>query len=319
MTKRAGFDSTLAEIRKLRIEAGGPFLALSGGTLTGALTVDSTLNVTGAVTLDSTLTVTGNLTANGAANAIGDAVTDVLTLTGLLKFAAGNVTPAGNGLGILAANVLGVFITSEVQRWSAAASKITGTLNVTGAVTLDSTLVVTSTINSQTISTTSNFTGTGANAVSIQGGLIVGASGATDDRGITFTQDWIVRRDNDVTGNLRFYNGATLALDVTPAGALTVLTTLTVSGATITASSASAVIGGNIDIGQTGSSKRIIFNSNWAMGRNDATGDFRLDHSAGGAAAINVAVTTGVVTIANLAGIGSRTVVADANGVLSAP
>src|SRR3990167_2874828 len=102
------------------------------------------------------LTVTGN-------TALGDAATDVVTITGLLQFAAGNVTPAGNGLGILAANVLGVYITSEVQRWSSGASKITGTLNVTGAVTLDSTLTVTGVaqFNNGTTVTTPGITFTG--------------------------------------------------------------------------------------------------------------------------------------------------------------
>lgn len=88
---------------------------------------------------------------------------------------------------------------------------------------------ITGTINGQTISTTSNFSGTGANAVTIQGGLIVGGDGGTSDRGITFTQNWLARRDNDVTGDFRLYHDSDIRFSLTSAGNATIAGSLTLT------------------------------------------------------------------------------------------
>lgn len=138
-------------------------IGLASGT-----TVDlpGTLDVTGATTLDSTLTVAGTTTLNGIANLngntnLGNANTDITAVTGILNVDSGTlyVNPTTNRVGINdsspseALDVVGNALVS-------------GSLEVTGAITGASATLTDLTVDTNLIKTNSTSSFVGINTTS---------------------------------------------------------------------------------------------------------------------------------------------------------
>lgn len=205
--------------------------AAVGGTLgvTGAATLSSTLGVTGAATLSSTLDVTG-ITTLGTLNAVATGITGTLTTHDLL--AAANATYD-----------LGVTGTRYRDLWLSRNAAIGGTLGVTGAATLSSTLDVTSTLTVSGTTTTHGIvptthatydigvTGTrfvnawlsgDLNALNVNASTVLSGAGLVGTPSFTFTAD-------TATGMYKA-GASTLGFATAGASRLTISTTAISSG-----------------------------------------------------------------------------------------
>jgi len=175
-------DVVIAGTQKLDITASNGLSVTNGSTLSGAVTMGSTVSVTGAATLSSTLGVSGESTL---ASAIVSDLTDnriVLAGTsGALEDDA-NLTFDGTDFKI-ATNKFTVAVASGN-------TSVGGTLGVTGAATLSSTISVS---GAATLSSTLGVTGESTLASAIVSDLtdnrivIAGTAGALeDDANFTF-------------------------------------------------------------------------------------------------------------------------------------
>ena len=269
-------------------------------SLTFRNSADSLSNViiadSGEITFRAGLSGITTLGMSGVATLSGTAAGTLLVGN---QSGSGNigVVSVGGGINMVGTGVatgLRVYPSTGTHQWDIYLNSTNLRLsdNTGGGTFVVDTAMTVGTVNSQTITSSANFTGsmtvgttltvnsTGASAISVAGGITVGTTGSADDRGITFSQNWLVRRDNDVTGDLRFYHDSDIRFSITSAGALT---TGTVNGQTIsttanfTGTGAAAVnIVGGLTVGSSGSTddRGITFTQDWVVRRdNDTTGD----------------------------------------------
>src|SRR3990167_3436465 len=230
--------------------------ALTGGTITSP-TLAGTIAGTPTWSSPQAMSITGNAASATTADAVA---ANALTGTTLASnVVASSLTSLGTltALGLVSAAVIDFGSSNYSITHSVGLLTFSGPLAIGGALSGVTTLATSSTINSQTISATANFTGTVTVATSVlpdaDGGAVLGASG-TGWSNLFLAEGAVINWDaGDLTltqtGNVLALAGGTLDMsnnlisnigaagtDFTATGGLTLADTLTVTagGATIT-------------------------------------------------------------------------------------
>ena len=302
-------DVVIAGTQKLDITASNGLSVTNGSTLSGAVTMGSTVSVTGAATLSSTLGVSGESTL---ASAIVSDLTDnriVLAGTsGALEDDA-NLTFDGTDFKI-ATNKFTVAVGSGN-------TSVGGTLGVSGAATLSSTLGVTgeSTLASATVSDLTD------NRI-----VLAGTSGALeDDANLTFdgtdfkiaTNKFTVAvasGNTSVGGTLGVTGAATLSSTISVSGAATLSSTLGVTGESTLAS---AIVSDLTDnrIVIAGTAGALEDDANFTFDGTDfkiATNKFTVAVASGNTSVAGTFGVTGAATLSSTLGVTGESTLASA-------
>ena len=257
-----------------------------GGPLVTSGAYTTTLTVTG--TTGITLPTTGTLATLGGTE----------ELTGkTLDSSVGKGTWTASGTWTLPAVTLGggaVIAASQSLTGTVANSTISGFLSIS-ATTLAGTLSTAAQPNVTSLGTLA------ANLIFTDATYDIGASGATRPR------DFFLSRNATIGGTLGVTGVATFTADAIFNGGSDAITVNSAAGVSQR---------GNIQVNGTDSGSAAI-NGYFGVNVFDTTDTVQI--GSGGGAAIKINKGNTIVTMPNLAGVGTRAVVVDANGVLSAP